>query len=70
MIARLLKELPFECPPDLIEKGRVLDNFSVATRYANGHAEGPPFEHYGPLQSGDALRHAGEILDFVRHQMA
>ena len=54
VIARLLKELPIECPPDLIEKGRVLDNFYVATRDANGHAEGPPFEHYGPLQSGDA----------------
>lgn len=32
--------------------------------------EAPPFEHYGPLQSEEALRHAGEILGFVRSQMA
>ncbi len=27
-------------------------------------------EHYGPLQSDEAIRHAGEILAFVRAQMA
>lgn len=70
VIARLLKELPVDVPADLVEKGRVLDNFYVATRYANGHPEGSPFEHYGPLQSRDAIAYAGEILDFVRAQMA
>ncbi len=54
----------------MIEKGRVLDNFYIPTRYANGHPEGAPFEHYGPLQSGQALQYAGEILTFVRFQMA
>jgi HEPN domain-containing protein len=57
-------------PTDLVEKARVLDNFYLATRYANGHPEGAPFEHYGPLQSADAIAHAGEILDFVRAEMA
>lgn len=70
VVARLLRELPMECPGDIVEKGRVLDNFYVATRYANGHPEGAPYEHYGPLQSGDAIRYAREILDFVRSQMA
>lgn len=69
-IARLLHELPLPVPPVLIDKARVLDNFYVATRYANGHPEGAPFEHYGPLQSGDAIRYAREILDFARVEMA
>lgn len=70
VIARLLEELPFDAPADLIEKGKVLDNFYIPTRYANGHPEGAPFEHYGPLQSGQAIQYAGEILEFVRIQMA
>ena len=70
VIARLLRDLPLDVPGQLIEKARVLDNFYIATRYANGHAEGAPFEHYGPLQSGDAISYAGEILEFVRAQMA
>lgn len=69
-VARLLKELPVPVPEALVEQGRVLDNFYVATRYANGHPEGAPFEHYGPLQSADAIRHAGEILEFVRSHLA
>lgn len=69
-IAKLLKELPVEVDPMLIEKGRVLDNMYVPTRYANGHPEGAPFEHYGPLQSDEAIRHAGEILEFVRARLA
>ena len=37
----------------------------VATRYANGHPEGAPFEHYGRIQSQDAIDYADEILAFV-----
>ena len=54
----------------MIDKAKVLDNLYVPTRYANGHPEGAPFEHYGPLQSEQAILYAGEILDFVRSQMA
>ena len=70
VVARLLRELPVECSQDLIDKARVLDNFYVATRYANGHPEGAPFEHYGRLQSENAIRYAREILEFVRDEMA
>ncbi len=70
VVARLLKELPDGVPDDLIQKAKVLDNFYVPTRYANGHPAGPPFEHYGPLQSGEAIRYASEIVAFVRLQVA
>jgi HEPN domain-containing protein len=70
VVARLLKELPLSVPTELIEKGKVLDNLYVPTRYANGHPDGAPFEHYGALQSEQAIRYAGEILEFVRSQMA
>ncbi len=72
VIARLLQELPVSvaAPRDLIEKGRVLDNFYIPARYPNSHPQGAPFEHYGPLQSKQAIRYAREIIDFVRSQMA
>jgi HEPN domain-containing protein len=70
VIARLLRELPIEVPLLLVDKGQVLDNFYIATRYANGHAEGAPFEHYGSLQSDDAIRHASDILAFVHTYLA
>jgi HEPN domain-containing protein len=71
-VARLLGELPapVAVPGMLIEKARVLDAFYVPTRYPNGHPEGAPFEHYGPLQSEEAIGYAGEIIGFVRPQMA
>ena len=69
VIARLLVELPLPAG-DLVDKSKVLDNFYVATRYANGHPEGAPFEHYGSLQSSEAIRYAGEILEFVRTRLA
>jgi HEPN domain-containing protein len=70
VVARLLRELPLEIEDALVNKGKVLDNFYVPTRYANGHPEGSPFEHYGPIQSEEAIRYADEILAFVRSQMA
>jgi len=71
VLAKLIVELPESVPiaQDLIEKGRVLDNFYVPTRYPNGHSTGAPFEHYGPLQSEAAIRYASEIIEFVRSQM-
>ncbi len=72
VVARLLQELPdgIRVPAELVEKGRVLDSFYIPPRYPNSHPEGAPFEHYGPLQSEEAIRYAHEILELSRSQMA
>ncbi len=72
VVAKLLGELPDDagCSEDLIDKARVLDAYYIPTRYANGHPEGAPFEHYGKLQSSEACDYAGAIIEFVRTQMA
>jgi len=70
VVARLIQELPEQPPVELVEKSKVLDNFYMPTRYPNGHPEGAPFHHYGKLQSEEAIRHAGEIIAFVRARMA
>ena len=72
VVAKLLVELPDSVRPPtvLVDKGRVLDTFHIPPRYPNSHPEGAPFEHYGVLQSDEAIRYAGEIVDFVNSQMA
>ncbi|MBC7092500.1 HEPN domain-containing protein [Candidatus Bipolaricaulota bacterium] len=72
VVAKLLSELPptARVPQDLVEKGKVLDNFYIPSQYPNAHPFGAPYEHYGPLQSEEAIRYAGEILAFVRAQVA
>lgn len=72
VVVRLLRELPPEVRPEgaLIERARVLDTFYIPSRYPNSHSEGAPFEHYGPLQSEEAIGYAGAIIEFVRRQMA
>lgn len=54
----------------MIDKGRVLDSYYIPTRYPNGHPEGAPFEHYGQLQSEEAIRYASEIIAFASLKMA
>ena len=72
VVAKLLRELPasLSVSGDLVEKGRVLDTYYIPPRYPNSHPEGAPFEHYGPLQSDEAIKYAREIIDFARSQMA
>lgn len=72
IVRRLLEVLPANVgvPPDLLESARVLDGYYIPTRYPNGHPAGAPGEHYGALQSSEAMRHARQILDFCRAQMA
>ena len=70
VVARLLRELPMSVEPELLDRARVLDSSYIPARYPNSHPEGAPFEHYGSLQSEEAIDHAGQILDFVRAQMA
>lgn len=72
VVARLLSELPskMRVPKELVEKGHILDNFYIPARYPNSHPEGAPYEHFGPLQSEEAIKYACEIIEFVRIQMA
>ena len=72
VVVRLLRELPVDVRAEdaLVERARVLDTFYIPARYPNSHSEGAPFEHYGPLQSEEAIGYAGEIVEFVRRQMA
>ncbi|MEX2401526.1 MAG: HEPN domain-containing protein [Rhodothermales bacterium] len=66
VVAELLEELPkeVEAPSSVVESGRVLDNYYIPTRYPNSHPKGAPFEHYGPFQSADALKHARIVIAF------
>lgn len=72
VVATLLRDLPgsIRVPPDLAEKAQVLDNFYIPSRYPDSHSAGAPFEHYGPLQSKQAVDYAGEIIAFARTQVA
>lgn len=72
VVARLLAQLPAEVRPqeELLDKARVLDAYYIGPRYANGHPEGPPFEHYGKLHSTQAIEYAREIVEFVRVALA
>lgn len=72
VVAKLLHDLPeaVRAPHGLMEKAKVLDNFYIPPRYPNSHTSGPPFQHYGSIQSEQALNYAREILEFVRAAMA
>jgi HEPN domain-containing protein len=72
VISKLLKDLPEEIRfgEELVDKSHVLDNFYIPARYPNSHAEGAPFQHFGSLQSEQAVQYAREIIEFVRVQMA
>jgi HEPN domain-containing protein len=72
VVAKLLRELPetVRLPDGIVDKGRVLDTFYIPPQYPNSHPEGAPFEHYGSLQSQEAIDYAREIVEFIRSQMA
>lgn len=72
VVRRLLEELPAQVstPSGLLEAARILDVHYLPTRYPSGHVSGAPGEHYGTVQSSEAIRYAGQILEFCRLQMA
>lgn len=72
VVAKLLRELPKSAaaPAELIDRAMVLDNYYIPARYPDSHPEGAPFQHYGPLQSKEAIEHAGKIIEFVSCEMA
>jgi HEPN domain-containing protein len=57
-------------PEDLEDRLRLLDGFYIPTRYPDSYPEGTPGEHFGRLQSEQALVHAGAIVSWVRAALA
>ena len=72
VVARLLRDLPpaVSVPEALVDQAHVLDTFYIGPRYPNSHPEGAPFEHYGKLQSEEAVRYAGALVEFVDAHVA
>jgi HEPN domain-containing protein len=70
VVRELLEELGDAGAGALLDKARVLDSYYLPTRYPNGHPSGASFEHYGRLQSEQAIRYAEEILEFARTHLA
>lgn len=72
VVAEGLQLLPSEVqlPPELVEKAQFLDNLYIGPRYPNTHPSGAPYQHYGRIQSEQAIAFAREIIDFTRIQMA
>ena len=76
-MGRSLQDLPEsvrdsldQAVPDLLDRLRVLDAFYVPTRYPDSLPEGAPTDHFGRLQSQDALRHARALIDAIRAALA
>lgn len=50
--------------PELVERMR------IPTRYPDSLPDGAPSDHFGHLQSTDALTHAGALVDAIAAEMA
>jgi len=72
VIRELLEHLPdsVAVPATFPDMARALDAHYVPTRYPNGHPSGAPGDHYGDLQSREAIDYARQIVGFCRDQMA
>ena len=55
---------------DLEDRLRILDALYIPTRYPDSLPDGAPTDHFGRLQSDDALRHARALVDAIRAAMA
>ncbi|MEB3263946.1 MAG: HEPN domain-containing protein [Synechococcus sp.] len=55
---------------DLEDRLRVLDVLYIPTRDPNCLPEGAPTDHFGRLQSHDALHHARALVDAIGSAMA
>ena len=55
---------------DLEDRLRVLDALYIPTRYPDSLPEGAPTDHFGRLQSSDALNHARALVDAIHLALA
>jgi HEPN domain-containing protein len=76
-LGRLFRDLPdglqerMEATvPELVERLRILDALYIPTRYPDSLPDGAPSDHFGHLQSRDALSHARALVDAIAAAMA
>lgn len=55
---------------DLVDRLRILDALYIPTRYPDSLPDGAPSDHFGRLQSDDALRHARSIIESIAAALA
>lgn len=65
-VKHLLEQLPpeMQVPSHLVDCGRILDRFYVATRYPNGFDYGKPADYYTATDSQQAINCTETILRF------
>lgn len=64
-VSKLLQELAgfgSHPPPDLIDDGKILDQYYVPARYPNGFESGAPMDFFTREQADDAVRRAERII--------
>jgi len=76
-LGRSLRDLPQEARrpleqqvADLEDRLRVLDALYIPTRYPDSLPEGAPTDHFGRLQSQDAIAHASALVAAIRSSLA
>jgi HEPN domain-containing protein len=63
--------MPVPPPPEGLEdRLRLLDGYYIPTRYPDSYPEGTPAEHFGRLQSEQALTHACDIINWIGAALA
>ncbi len=55
--------------PDLLESAKILDKHYIPTRYPNGFDSGMPGDYYTEREAQEAIRNAGEIVEFCEGQI-
>jgi HEPN domain-containing protein len=76
-LGRLFRDLPLgtrenlaESISDLPDRLRVLDALYIPTRYPDSLPDGAPADHFGRLQSADALIHARTLVEGIGAALA
>ena len=59
-----------QASPDLVDHLRVLDALYIPTRCHDSFWEGAPTDHFGCLQSRDALAYARTLIDAIGSALA
>jgi len=72
VVASLITGLPdfAVTESESMDWARVLENYYIAARSPDAHAEEAPYERYGSLQSHNAVVYARNILEFVLGEVA